>query len=70
VADCTFTAVANWEKVVLGTPGNATQVSAEFSASAGGANGLTDDQVFSLCDSMASAGSPARGARLDSLLTP
>ena len=47
VADCTFTAVANWEKVVLGTPIDTAQVTAEFSSTGGDNSGLTDDQVFS-----------------------
>jgi len=46
VADCTFTAVANWEKVALGAVVDATQVSSEFASTGGVNSGLTDDQVF------------------------
>lgn len=46
-ADCTFAAVANWEKISLGLPINQKLLTAEFAATGGSGKGLTDDQVFS-----------------------
>ena len=46
-ADCTFAAVANWEKISLGVSVNQKLLSAQFAATGGFGKGLTDDQVFS-----------------------
>ena len=47
ITDCTFAAVANWEKIALGLPIDQKRLDAEFATTNGAGKGLTDDQVFS-----------------------
>lgn len=52
VGDCTFAAVANWEKVVLGTVPSPALIESEFSDAGGTLNiGLTNSQVFNYWES-------------------
>jgi len=47
IQDCTFAAVANWEKIVLGITPDPLQIESEFSKAGSNNFGLTNDQVFS-----------------------
>ena len=47
IQDCTFAAVANWEKIVIGITPDPTQIESEFAQTSSHNFGLTNDQVFS-----------------------